>query len=259
MTPTGTAAATELVIDTGNTRSKLGLFDGDRLVRAGAAPNGDADALRMWLAGAVPRRVVIGSVAASDSWAGRLQAIAPVRTVSGDALSPLRNRYTTPTTLGVDRLANAVAAQGMCPGRPVLAIALGTCVIYDLVTAQGDYLGGAISPGMRMRSHAMHAFSARLPETDLAVRVPDIGDSTQASLLAGIHHGIVHELNGWIARLRQQHERLAVVLTGGDAPRFARALKSGIFADPSLTLKGLHALASYADHHHSAPVRSADV
>jgi type III pantothenate kinase len=238
--------AGDLVLDVGNTRVKMGWFVEGRCVRMGTVDPGDTAAVKQWLAGFTVHRIAIGSVAHDHAWHADLGELGPLVVLRGDMPSPLGSRYTTPGTLGVDRLANAVAAHATFPGRAALAISLGTCVTYDVVTAAGEHLGGAISPGMHLRSRAMHTFSARLPETDLSETVEELGTSTQGALLAGIHHGIAHELHGWVQTLRQQHDGLAVVLTGGDALRFSRALKSGIFADPSLTLRGLHALLSFA-------------
>lgn len=236
-------APLDLVLDVGNTRMKLGLFAGDDLVAQATAPHGDMDAVTALLAGRSPLRIAVGSVAAADEPLVRaLEAIAPVRVLNGASPAPLRNAYGTPLTLGVDRLANAVAAMRLFPERPALAIDLGTCVTYDLVDATGTYRGGAISPGLRMRARALHAYSARLPEVEPAEDAPLLGMDTVGSLAAGTHHALRLELEGFIAAYRQQCPGLAVVLTGGDALRFARALKSGIFAHPSLTLLGLHAL-----------------
>ena len=108
--------------------------------------------------------------------------------------------------------------------------------------ANGTYSGGAISPGMRMRAKAMNAYSARLPLVDPAPAPALVGTTTETSLEAGIHFGILGELEGTIRRYRTDRPDLAVVLTGGDAVRFSRALESGIFALPFLTLEGYHAL-----------------
>ncbi len=234
----------DLVIDIGNSRGKLGLFNGPELVDQGTVVAG-AEVVRDWLNQRRPGRIAIGATGDAAGLEDALAALAPVTVLHGSSPTPLTSGYTTPATLGVDRMANAVAAMHAFPGRPTLAIDLGTCITFDLVDPKGHYVGGAISPGMRMRARAMHEHSARLPEVDASVDEEVMGTTTTGSLLAGIHQGIRHELAGWIADIRYQWPGLAVVLTGGDAPRFARALKSGIFADPSLTLRGLHALLEF--------------
>ncbi len=233
----------DLVIDVGNSRMKLGLFTGGRLLAHTHADRAEMSAVAGFLGGIQPARIAIGSTAAhDDDFLRDLRSVAPLTVITGDSPSPLGSLYTTRATLGVDRLANAVGAARLHPGRPVLAIDLGTCITYDLVDGQAVYRGGIIAPGLHMRAKAMHAFSARLPLVDPPLDPPFLGTDTASSLIAGVHHGVAMELKGVIGQLGRQYPGLAVVLTGGDAPRAARALKSGIFAHPVLTLVGLHAL-----------------
>lgn len=240
-------ASMDLALDVGNTRTKLAFFSEGRLVRWGHMANGDQAALTDFLSDERPAYCVIGSVAQPDeSLFAQLRSIAHTLVVSGVTPSPLRSHYTTPLTLGADRLANAVAAAKHFPGRPVIAIDLGTCITYDLVQADGSYAGGAITPGVRMRARAMHTYSARLPLVQLDEEPPALDQTTASSLEAGLFHGILSELRGFIKAYSQGSPDTAVVLTGGDALRFTRGLKSGIFALPLLTLEGLHAI---LDHH----------
>ncbi len=244
-------SATDLVLDVGNTRTKLAVFAGARLLSKRTITTGDRDALAAAIAGLAPARIALGSVAAADELLlARLRELAPTLVITGETPTPLRSAYATPTTLGVDRLANAVAAAAMFPGRDVLAVDMGTCITYDLVDAGGTYRGGAISPGMGMRAKALHAYSARLPEVRLANAPVPWGTSTEEALRAGIHHGILGELHHFMGRAAHQAAHCAVVLTGGDAVRFARAAKRGIFAHPFLTLEGLRLI---LHHHHAGP------
>lgn len=230
----------DLILDIGNTRTKAALFEGDRLRRLGAFGTEDAPALMRFLNGERPTRAAIATVAAAgEELLNALGPDLPIERLTTQHPAPIRSAYTTAETLGIDRWANAVAAAAMFPGRAVLAIDLGTCITYDLVDASRAYLGGAISPGSRMRAQAMHQFSARLPLVQPDHAAPPFGTSTTGSLKAGILHGVVGELRCFIEEARQHHPGLAVVLTGGDALAHARALKSGIFAHPYLTLEGL--------------------
>ena len=247
--------AFELVLDVGNTRMKMGLFQRGKLLQRDYAVHGAHAEVLQFLDGRKPRRIGLGSVAAVDApFLALLEKIAPVTRILPGTPAPVGTRYTTPETLGVDRMANAVGAALLFPNRPALAIDLGTCITYDLVDALAVHHGGAISPGMAMRAKAMHTYSAALPEVLPPKDPPFPGTDTLQSLAAGIHFGIRSEMRGIIAETRQQHPDLAVVLTGGDAPRFSKALKSGIFAHPSLTLIGLHGIL----HHHTrnGPVAS---
>jgi len=237
----------DLVLDVGNSRTKAALFDHSGVKRWTTLHNGDVPALQQWLGRTSLLQVVVGSVAAPHPlWMDRLRELAPVLEVLGTTPTPLTSVYGTPSTLGVDRLANAVASATLFPGRPVLVIDAGTCITYDIVEADGTYVGGAISPGILLRAKAMHAYSARLPLVVPDEAPPLLGGTTEQSLASGIHHGIVGEIQGFIESLGYQRPRMAVVLAGGDGLRFARAMKSGIFAHPLLTLHGLHAI---LEHH----------
>lgn len=233
----------DLVLDVGNTRTKAALFQGSEVLAHGIVPSGDVAAVRSFAAEHTVQNIALGSTAAPDQpMLESLSAIAPVLLITGASPAPLGNAYGTPHTLGADRLANAVAAMRRFPGRAVLAVDLGTCITYDVVGADGLHRGGAISPGLHMRARAMHAYSARLPLVHPPEAPTLVGTSTHASLASGIHFGILGELREYISRLRNEEKDLAVVLTGGDAPRFVRGMESGIFALPLLTLEGYHAL-----------------
>lgn len=244
-----------LVLDIGNSRTKLGLFSAGRLARQAVLANGDLSGIRNFLGAYAVERVVLGSVVRDDAqfWSS-LGSIGEVHRITGASPSHLQNLYSTPETLGVDRWANAVGASLLFPGRAVLAISLGTCAIYDLVDSCGVYRGGIISPGFRMRARSMGEFTARLPVVEPVEDPLRIGLSTLDCLSAGVHHGLRSELKATIAEIGQQHPDLAVVLTGGDALRFARGLENGIFAHPFLTLFGLHALSLFDRPALGAPV-----
>jgi type III pantothenate kinase len=235
-----------LVLDIGNSRTKLGLFNNGRLALHAVLANGDLSGIQGILGTRAVERVVVGSVAREDAqFLNSLGSLAAVHPITGASPSHLQNLYSTPEILGADRWANAVGASLLFPGRAVLAISLGTCAIYDLVDAGGAYRGGIISPGFRMRARSMGEFTARLPVVEPVEDPVPVGLSTLDCLSAGVHHGLRLELKATIAEIGQQHADLAVVLTGGDAPRFARGMENGIFAHPFLTLFGLHALSLF--------------
>lgn len=246
----------ELVLDVGNSRMKMALFSGSRIMELAMADSGNVAAVKDFLGDRRPGCCVVGSVARpDDGFLHDLGRLAPVCLITGTSGTPLRNHYATPATLGVDRLANAVAAASIFEGRAVLAIDAGTCITYDLVDAERAYLGGMITPGIRMRGQAMHAYSARLPEVMPGPEPPLPGTDTESSLAAGIHHGAMMEMEGFVRHFRQKHPDLAVVVTGGDAVRAVKALKSNIFAHPTLTLIGLHVIAHHETDPRPAPAR----
>lgn len=250
-------ASPDLVLDIGNTRTKAALFVAGAIVRHGMLVGNDGAALRSWLGGDRPMRVALASSGNEDpSLLACAQQLAPLTRITGQSPGPLASAYTTPHTLGTDRLANSVAAWRMFPQRVSMAIDLGTCITYDVVDEGGTYRGGAISPGLRMRAEAMHQHTARLPMVELEGVPGLLGTDTEGALRSGTFHGVLAELHGFTRACRQQWPHMAVVLTGGDAPLFVAALGTRIFADPLLTLRGLHAL---LEHEHASGVAAAGV
>ncbi|MBK9175077.1 MAG: type III pantothenate kinase [Flavobacteriales bacterium] len=238
-----------LIIDIGNSRVKTAVFQGDRLLRITALAPGDRSSVQTIAEAHRFDAIAIGSVASPDpQLVVALKALAPVLEIAGNTPSPVVSAYGTPLTLGADRLANAVAAAGFFTGKAVMAIDAGTCITYDVVDPTGTYRGGAISPGMRMRAQSMHDFSARLPLVESDGPMPDhFGTSTLESLRSGVLHGLHGEIAGFMEAFRNRHPEGAVVFTGGDGLRLARAMKSGIFAHPFLTLEGYRRILV---HHH---------
>lgn len=236
----------DLVLDVGNTRVKWGLFNAQGIVKHGVAAHGDVSGLMTGVGKEGISGVVLGSTSHPDpTLLAALGGVAPVLEITGSSDAPIGNGYGSRPTLGADRLANATAAVQRFPGRPCLVIDLGTCVTYDVCEPDGTYAGGAISPGLLMRARAMNAYSARLPLVEPGPAPALLGTTTQQGLEAGVHFGLLGELEGFIRRFGHRRPNMAVLLTGGDAPRIARGLESGIFALPLLTLEGYHALLTH--------------
>ena len=158
---------------------------------------------------------------------------------------PIKNGYTTPITLGVDRIAGVCGAHQHFPDRPCLVIDSGTCITYDFIDRDGVFLGGGISPGLSMRFEAVHTFTARLPLVQMIESAPLIGNSTETCIQSGVLNGVIEELNGIINRYQEKFEGLQVILCGGDARFFENKLKASIFALPNLVLSGLNSILIY--------------
>ena len=130
---------------------------------------------------------------------------------------PFENLYETPKTLGIDRMALVSASVGQFPNKNVLIIDAGTCITYDFVSLNNKYLGGAISPGIRMRYKSLNNLTANLPL--LETKIPDkiIGNSTNTSIHSGVVYGVLMEIDGAIKEYKIKYPDLTVILTGGDA------------------------------------------
>ncbi len=158
---------------------------------------------------------------------------------------PFKNLYKTPKTLGVDRMALVSASVKEFPDKNILIIDAGTCITYDFITEENTYLGGAISPGIRLRYKTLNNLTANLPllETDLPKTI--IGDSTEASIHSGVVFGVVKEIDGVIELYIEEYPDLTVILTGGDAKFLSNQLKNSIFVNSNFLLEGLNYILDY--------------
>ena len=153
---------------------------------------------------------------------------------------PFRNLYETPNTLGMDRIALVCASVGQFPNNNVLIIDAGTCITYDFVSKNNEYLGGAISPGIRMRYKSLNNLTANLPLLETEIPENIIGNSTKSSIHSGVFHGVLKEIDGVIKEYENKYPDLTVILTGGDANFLSKQLKSSIFANSNFLLEGLN-------------------
>lgn len=239
-----------LVIDYGNTRTKVAVF----------SPTGQQQRQYMWEKPTLDNyacilneyaidAVIVCSVAAIPDGLLHLlhQRVAYVLVLDHSTPLPMQNGYKTPQTLGYDRLAVAVGANALHPNTPVLIIDAGTAITYDFVSPDNVYQGGNIAPGAAMRFSALHHFTHKLPHLSLPdEEVTDLlGDSTKNAIQLGIVKGIVFEMEGYIAHLKEKYPQLLIFLTGGDAFFFERRVKSSIFVSPNLLLVGLHRILTY--------------
>lgn len=151
----------------------------------------------------------------------------------------VRIRYDNPRDVGADRVANAVAAHRLYGG-PVCVVDFGTATIFDAVSAGGDYLGGAIAPGIVIAMEALFARTAKLPRTDLTRPPKAIGSNNMQAIQSGILFGYVGLVEGMVARFRQElGPEMKVIATGGLADVIAQETDVIQFVDPWITLKGL--------------------
>lgn len=152
----------------------------------------------------------------------------------------IHNFYTTPRTLGMDRVASLTGAHSLFSKKNILVISAGTCITYDAITAEGNYFGGNISPGLDMRLKALNTFTARLPLVKKQLTSEIFGKSTSSSILTGVIGGARLEMKGFITGYKKIYPALKVIITGGDASYFETISGNKIFAVPHLALYGLN-------------------
>ena len=233
-----------LLADFGNTRVKAAVKDGD--------------ALRQIYCGPVLLDNLSKAVAGLDIEGGMWCSVHPLEpSVQDWMLSlglipldsatpiPIGNDYSSPVTLGMDRLAAAVGAWSMQQGHDLLVIDAGTAITYDFISASGVYKGGNIAPGMELRFKSLHEHTGALPMVGAGGAVPILGNDTETAIRSGVMNGIRHEMEGYMEELGSLFPSLLVFLTGGDAEFFDIKAKRRIFAVPDLVLRGLARIVEY--------------
>jgi type III pantothenate kinase len=244
-----------LAIDVGNTQTQIGIFRSEELVESWRlATDGEAtvDMLGAQLAGLLALRdlglrdvdgVIVSSVVptlgheyelmSERYFQGALQVVGPgIKT--GMAI-----KIDNPREVGADRLVNSVAAFDRLGG-PCISVDFGTTTNFDVVSADGDFLGGVIAPGVEISIEAMSLRAARLFKVDLEAPPTAIGKNTQACMQAGVIYGFAGQVDAIIGRVREQlGEEAATVATGGLAEPIVPYCEEIDEVDDLLTLNGL--------------------
>ena len=166
-----------------------------------------------------------------------------VSVVGEDILVPMVNRYRNPRQVGQDRLVGAYAARKIY-GTPVVVVDLGTAITLDVVSKKGEYLGGAILPGIRLSAESLFAKTALLPKIKIKGPTAIIGRTTQESMLSGIFFGYGALCRGMIEQIAGELKgKPRVVLTGGHAQLMKKYMGPGVrYVDEHLVFKGLELL-----------------
>lgn len=231
-----------LIVDIGNTFIKLAVFEEDTLIFHQKQTNFSTEDIHKINQKFLIKSAIISSVRSNNTEMGQvLQKInIPFIWLNHQLQFPFKITYSTPETLGLDRLAAVAGASAQFTRSNLLVIDMGTCVTFDFIDENGIYYGGSIAPGFEMRFKALHHFTQKLPQikyTNQSVKL--IGDSTENSILSGVYNGYKHEILGIISAYEQQYNDVKIVLTGGDFKLFDLEVKNRIFADEFLVLKGL--------------------
>ncbi|MBN8666528.1 MAG: type III pantothenate kinase [Chitinophagales bacterium] len=232
-----------LCFDFGNTRMKAGIFHDDVLAEVVVLENDGVELIENLINQYKPDKSILSSVInhnpdiettlASRTRFHRLNHLSKL---------PFTTPVGKPETIGADRLALAAAAVHFYSGRHNLVIGLGTCITYNFINKNREFIGGAISPGMEMRLKALNYYTAKLPLEKADWNVPLVGYDTRTNILTGVVMAMAMEINGFTESYGEKFSNFNVLLTGGDIPFLASHLKSKIFADADLIFKGLYAL-----------------
>lgn len=233
-----------LAIDIGNTLAKLAVIDDGQVVDFQKTEKIDSAFVEKILEEnpEIEAAIIVSTGEYETAWEQMLEKrMKRFIRFGAETPIPIENGYATPQTLGLDRLAAAVAANALYPNSNVLIVDFGTAITVDFVSAEGRFLGGNISPGAATRFRALHHFTKRLPLCELdeeSVRL--LGNSTLTAIESGVVNGIVYEIEGYIRDLQQRYNNLRIIFTGGESDFFAKRLKNTIFATYDLVAYGLN-------------------
>ena len=152
---------------------------------------------------------------------------------------PFTNQYKS-ESLGEDRVALVSAGLNLYPDKDLLIIDVGTCITYDLVSSNKEYIGGSISPGFKLRYYSLHDYTSSLPKLDFKTIDSLIGESTEEHIHAGIFNGVIGEINYNIVKHRADLPNIEVIISGGGANFLLNKIKNVIFADQDFLAYGLN-------------------
>ena len=232
-----------LCFDFGNTRLKCGVFEMDIFKEEVLLPDDNLITIEKLLQQYQPQNTILSSVIKHNE---DIENILSEKTNFHKLSHLTKVNFTTPVgkpeTIGADRLALVAAAVYFYPGKNNLVIGLGSCITYNFINQYHQFLGGAISPGMKMRFKTMHEHTVLLPIVQKDWNFPVIGYDTKTNLQSGVIAGISYEIDGFIDYYAGKYGNFNVVLTGGDSAYFAGQLKNKIFADLNFLFKGLYAI-----------------
>jgi len=239
-----------LVIDQGNTFTKIGVFDKGNLIYSDSSENLDKNVLAKVQSKFSIEKLIISSVQ-KDYKSKEIVKLLGVETdvnvhvLSSKSKLPISLNYKTPQTLGKDRIAALVGAYNLYKNTPVLIIDAGTAITIDYLDGNGTFCGGNISPGIQTRFNALHQNTQKLPLLKMNSESPFWGLSTDEAMWSGVQNGVIFEVNAYINHFKALGISSKIILTGGDAYFFAKNLKNPIFVNLNLVQSGLNTILEY--------------
>jgi type III pantothenate kinase len=241
-----------LVIDIGNSKSKISVFNGKELLFHQSVTKIEEKLILDLILEFQVKNAIVSDVAAGHAdIVNLLKGNTNYIQFSTDKNTGINNFYQSRATLGLDRWANVIAVHQLYPAQNCFVIDSGTCITYDLLNSEAAYYGGSISMGIQMRFAALNHYTGRLPlvSWDPDASIPE-GNDTNNAILSGVLQGVINEVEGFIAHHNKVNGDLKVVITGGDGAFLLKQLKNSIFApqithDPYLVSKGLNEVIAF--------------
>jgi type III pantothenate kinase len=244
-----------LVLDIGNTNIVMGVFTGEELTAHWRVVT-DRDKTEDEYGVLISQLLARSGIDVSEIDSIVISSVVPPLTITFEELArkyfekdPLtvepgiktgiRIRYDNPKEVGADRIANAVGAFGKY-GSACIVVDFGTATTFDLISSEGDYMGGVIAPGINISAEALFKQTSKLPRVDISRPMSIVGKNTVESIKSGIFYGYVSLIDGIVERIKREYsEDLFVIATGGTAKIIAPESEAIDLVDENLTLDGL--------------------
>lgn len=237
-----------LIVDIGNTKVKLALFDNNQIVRLESSTLKENDCVAVFIS---KHSDITNSIVSSvRNYPSELISLLEstckhVVFFNSDVKTPVKNLYESKKTLGYDRLAACIGANYLKPNCNVLIVDAGTAVTFDFVNKKNQYIGGCISPGLEIRFRALNEFTGKLPKLSQNDSFHLIGTNTNDAIISGVQNGFLFEIESYINKLINNYPDLEVFLTGGDAVFIEKNIDCNAVINCNLVLEGLNKILEY--------------
>jgi type III pantothenate kinase len=230
-----------LIVDIGNTSTKLAVYKGDKKISVSRINELSCEELEKELRGYKIKKAILSSVKKLAPFITDLffTNIPFVHVLSYKSRLPFRIGYETPETLGTDRIAASAGAYNLFPGAEILIIDAGSAITFDFLS--GDlYKGGNISPGIEMRFKALNKFTGKLPLVIPTDNYSFPGRNTSDAITAGVIAGVTYEINEYIRTFEKKRIDFKVILTGGDSGYLKDKINHQFTYLPDIVIDGLN-------------------
>jgi type III pantothenate kinase len=235
-----------LIVDIGNTSTKLAVFDGMKKLSVSRINELSCAELEKELSGFKVKRAIVSSVKKLPPFISDLlfANIPFVHVLSHKSKLPFKIEYETPETLGPDRIAAVAGAFSLFPGSEILIIDAGTAITYEFLSS-GIYKGGNISPGINMRFKALNKFTEKLPLVSSSDNYTFPGVNTIDAISAGVITGVTYEINEYIRTFKKNKTDFKVLLAGGDSEFLKNKINYQTTYMPDIVIDGLNYILEY--------------
>jgi type III pantothenate kinase len=235
-----------LIVDIGNTNTKLTVFDGKTRLLQTLINELSWEELEKVLSGYKITKAILSSVKKLPLRVAELffPGIPLVHVLSYKSLLPFTIEYESPETLGTDRIAAVAGAYNLFPDSEVLIIDAGTAITFDFLSSNA-FKGGNISPGLTMRFKALNKFTDQLPLVSPSANFTFPGRNTADAISAGVITGVTYEINEYIRTFVNKHTDFNIILTGGDSEYLKDKINHQITYMPDIVIDGLNYILEY--------------